>query len=159
MRSTTLLSSSREVAYGCGVSFINWLYLVPLIIGQNFCATCANLNQTGPKNWQVGQVGGDGITQRRLRATTIQRATPEQDRLYGVGLLFAAPHYSDSTGVLLHPSFYWLLSVIGSVWMIWDKFISRKMFYSYHLSLIVLAHKSVWIRSNCGWEYHLMFSS
>ena len=106
MRSKTSLGSSREVEHDCGVSFVNYFYLVPLIIGQNFCATCANLNQTGPKNWQVGQVGGDGITQRRLRAPTIQRATPEQDRLYGVGLLFAAPRYSDSTGVLLHPSFY-----------------------------------------------------
>ena len=41
MRSKASLGSSREVAQGCGVSFINCLYLVPLIIGQNFCATCA----------------------------------------------------------------------------------------------------------------------
>ena len=41
------LGSSREVAQGCGVSFVNCLYLVPLIIGQNFCATS---NQTGPES-------------------------------------------------------------------------------------------------------------
>src|SRR6185503_11736799 len=46
VRSKTSLGSSREVAQGCGVSFINCLYLVPLIIGQNFCATS---NQTGPR--------------------------------------------------------------------------------------------------------------
>ena len=49
VRSKASLGSSREVEHGCGVSFINYLYLVHLIIGQNFCATCANLNQTGPK--------------------------------------------------------------------------------------------------------------
>ena len=47
MRSKTLLGSSREVAQGCGVSFVNCLYLVPLIIDQNFCATCATSIQTG----------------------------------------------------------------------------------------------------------------
>jgi len=26
----------------------NYIYLVPLIIGQNFCVTCAKPNQTGP---------------------------------------------------------------------------------------------------------------
>ena len=36
---------SREIAQGCGVSFINCLYLVPLIIGQNFCTTCATSNK------------------------------------------------------------------------------------------------------------------
>ena len=45
MRSNASLGSSREVAQGCGVSCVNCLYLVPLIIGQNFCATS---NQTEP---------------------------------------------------------------------------------------------------------------
>ena len=48
MRSKSLLGSSREVEQGCGVSFVNYLYLVPLIIGQNFCATSTTNNQTGP---------------------------------------------------------------------------------------------------------------
>ena len=48
MRSKASLGSSREVAQGRGISFVNCLYLVPLIIGQNFCATCAKPNQTGP---------------------------------------------------------------------------------------------------------------
>ena len=47
MRSKASLDSSREVAQGCGVSFVNYLYLVSLIIGQNFCASCAKPNQTG----------------------------------------------------------------------------------------------------------------
>ena len=49
MRSKTSLGSSREVVQGSGVSFANCLYLVPLIIGQNFCATHATINQTGPR--------------------------------------------------------------------------------------------------------------
>ena len=49
MRSKASLGSSREVVQGCGVSFINCLYLVPLIIDQNFCATHATINQTGPR--------------------------------------------------------------------------------------------------------------
>ena len=49
MRSKTSLGSSREVAQGCGVSFVNYLYLVPLIIDQNFYTTCATTNQTGPR--------------------------------------------------------------------------------------------------------------
>ena len=48
MRPKASLGSSREVVQGCGVSFANCLYLVPLIIGQNFCATHASVNQTGP---------------------------------------------------------------------------------------------------------------
>ena len=47
MRSKASLGSSREVAQGCGVSFVNCLYLVPLIIDQNFCATFTATNQTG----------------------------------------------------------------------------------------------------------------
>ena len=47
-RSKASLGSSREVEQGCGVSFVNCFYLVPLIIGQNFCATCASTNQTEP---------------------------------------------------------------------------------------------------------------
>ena len=39
MRSKTSLDSSHEVAHGYGVNFINCLYLIPLIINQNFCAT------------------------------------------------------------------------------------------------------------------------
>ena len=50
MRSKASLDSSREVAQGCGVSFVNYFYLVPLIIGQNFCATS---NQTGPNYDEV----------------------------------------------------------------------------------------------------------
>ena len=34
--SNASLGSSREVVQCCGVSFANYLYLVPLIIGQNF---------------------------------------------------------------------------------------------------------------------------
>ena len=41
----TSLGSSREVAQGCGVNFINWLYLIPLITSQNFCVTCATTNR------------------------------------------------------------------------------------------------------------------
>ena len=48
VRSKASLGSSREVEHGCRVSFVNYLYLVPLIIDQNFCATYTNLNQTGP---------------------------------------------------------------------------------------------------------------
>ena len=48
-QSNASLGSSREVTQGCGVSFINCLYLVPLIISQNFCATCASINQTWPQ--------------------------------------------------------------------------------------------------------------
>ena len=46
MRSKVSLGSSREVVQGCGVSFANFLYLVPIIIGQIFCT--ATMNQTGP---------------------------------------------------------------------------------------------------------------
>ena len=49
MQSKTSLGSSREVVQGCGVSFANYLCLVPLIVGQNFCATHATTIQTGPK--------------------------------------------------------------------------------------------------------------
>ena len=49
VRLNASLGSSREVAQNCGVSFVNWLYLVPLIIGQNFYTTCATSNQTGAK--------------------------------------------------------------------------------------------------------------
>ena len=52
MRLKTLLGSSREVVQGCGVSFANCLYLVPLIISQNFCATHATVNQIWPE-WIV----------------------------------------------------------------------------------------------------------
>ena len=48
VRSKASLGSSREIVQGCGVNFANCLYLVPLIIGQNFCATHATINQTGP---------------------------------------------------------------------------------------------------------------
>ena len=48
VQSKASLSSSRRVVQSCGVSFANWLYLVPLIISQNFCATHATINQTGP---------------------------------------------------------------------------------------------------------------
>ena len=48
VRSKASLGSSREVVQDCGVSFANCLCLVPLIIGQNFCTTCAKPNQTGP---------------------------------------------------------------------------------------------------------------
>ena len=49
-RSKASLGSSREAAQDCRVSFVNCLYLVPLIIAQNFCATCcATSNQTGSK--------------------------------------------------------------------------------------------------------------
>jgi hypothetical protein len=50
VRSKTSLGSSREVVQRCGVSFVNYLYLVPLIIGQSFCTTCARPNQTGPSS-------------------------------------------------------------------------------------------------------------
>ena len=49
MRSKISLDSSREVAQGCGVSFVNYLHLVPLIISQNFCATYATSNQIEPE--------------------------------------------------------------------------------------------------------------
>ena len=42
------LDSSREVAQGCEVSFVKYLYLIPIIIGQNLCYVCYALNQTGP---------------------------------------------------------------------------------------------------------------
>ena len=47
MRSKVSLGSSREIAQGCGVSFVNCLYLIPLIIGQNFYTTYTTANQ-GP---------------------------------------------------------------------------------------------------------------
>ena len=50
MRSKTSIGSSREVEQDCGVSFINWLYLVPLIIDQNFYTTCTTRNQTEPSS-------------------------------------------------------------------------------------------------------------
>ena len=53
VRSKTSLDSSREVEYGCGISFVNYLYLVPLIIGQSFCATWTN--QTGPMCKRAGR--------------------------------------------------------------------------------------------------------
>ena len=56
MRSKTSLGSSREVAQGYGVSFVNYLYLVPLIIGQIFCATSTTSNQTGPEAAGQGAV-------------------------------------------------------------------------------------------------------
>ena len=50
VRSNASLGSSREVTKGCGVSFINCLYLILLIISQIFCTIT---NQTGPKKrWQ-----------------------------------------------------------------------------------------------------------
>ena len=49
MRSKSSLGSSREAAQGCGVSFVNCFYLVPLIISQNFYATRATENQTGSR--------------------------------------------------------------------------------------------------------------
>ena len=50
MRSKALLGSSREVAQDCEVSFVNYLYLVLLIISQNFYTTytTSNQNQTEP---------------------------------------------------------------------------------------------------------------
>ena len=65
MRSKTSLGSSREIAQGCGVSFTNCLHLIPLIIGQNFCATCATHNQTGPSS-DVGSNGVAGCRDRQL---------------------------------------------------------------------------------------------
>ena len=50
MRSKASLGSSREIAQDYGVNFINYFYLVPLIIGQNFYATRATENQTGPRS-------------------------------------------------------------------------------------------------------------
>ena len=58
------LGSSREVAQDWGVSFVNCLYLVTLIISQKFCATCTTKNQTwtdkcggssrlGPQVWAM----------------------------------------------------------------------------------------------------------
>ena len=58
MRSKTSLGSSCEVAQSCGVSFVNCLYLVPLIIDQNFCTTCATSNQIGPKGWKLPPSAG-----------------------------------------------------------------------------------------------------
>ena len=52
VRSKASLGSSREVEQDCGVSFVNYLYLVPLIIGQNFCTTSTTNNQTGPCSWE-----------------------------------------------------------------------------------------------------------
>ena len=49
-RSNVSLDSSRKVAQYYGVSFINYLYLLSLIICQNFYATCATPNLTGPRD-------------------------------------------------------------------------------------------------------------
>jgi hypothetical protein len=62
------LGSSREVVQGCGVNFVNCLYLVPLIIGQNFCATCATTNQTWP-----GDVATVGRSRTCMTADTSPR--------------------------------------------------------------------------------------
>ena len=53
MRLKTSLGSSREVVQGCGVSFANRLYLVPIIIGQKFCAT----SKQGPEEEAVKSNG------------------------------------------------------------------------------------------------------
>ena len=56
MRSKTSLSWSREVAQSCGVSFVNLLYLVPLIIDQNFCGTLATANRDNATRLRVAAV-------------------------------------------------------------------------------------------------------
>jgi len=68
VRSKTSLGSSREVVQSCGVSFTNYLYLVPLIISQHFCATCAKPNQTGPNYVR--------LSRRCQKLTHIHRSTP-----------------------------------------------------------------------------------
>ena len=63
VRSKASLGSSREVEYDCGVSFVNYFYLL-LIVGQNFCITCATLVQT--KQGQGLRFGlGKGVSQKR----------------------------------------------------------------------------------------------
>ena len=49
VRSNASLGSSCEVEQDCGVSFVNYLYLVSLIVCQNFRAICATIIQTGPQ--------------------------------------------------------------------------------------------------------------
>jgi hypothetical protein len=48
VRSNALLDSSREIVQGYGVSFINWLCLISIIISQSLCYFLAQTNQTGP---------------------------------------------------------------------------------------------------------------
>ena len=72
MRSKTSLDSSREVAQGCGVSFVNCLYLVPLIISQNFCAACTKPNQTWPMHRIIHApaAGGQNYKSKRTSYST-----------------------------------------------------------------------------------------
>ena len=71
MRSKASLGSSREVAQGCGVSFVNYLYLVPLIIGQNFYAICATSNKTGPRTVAHREVNTEAV---KNSAATLQHS-------------------------------------------------------------------------------------
>ena len=92
MRSKASLGSSREVEHGFGVSFVNCLYLVLLIIGQNFCATCGNLNQTGPRS-RTGSArvrrGYQGRSKNRMAARAfprrLVRTQPRVQRCAGAG--------------------------------------------------------------------------
>ena len=43
------LDSSRKVAQGCEVSFVNCIYLIPLIMSQNLCYLCYTSNRTGQR--------------------------------------------------------------------------------------------------------------
>ena len=72
MRSKASLDSSREVAQGCRVSFVNWLYLIPIIIGQNLWYFLAHTNQTGPE-WQSCHKGSHTLP---IYITSIKKLEP-----------------------------------------------------------------------------------
>jgi hypothetical protein len=74
VRSKVLLRSSREVAQSCGVSFVNYLYLVLLIIDQFFFITCATSNQT--------VLAGDTAAVRPLATTAATAAEAERSSVW-----------------------------------------------------------------------------
>ena len=49
VRSKISLDSSREVAQGCEVSFVNYFYLIFLIVGQSLCQTATDQTKQGPR--------------------------------------------------------------------------------------------------------------
>jgi hypothetical protein len=67
VRSKDSLGSSRKVAQGCGVSFVNCIYLVTLIISQNFCALVLQTTKQG-----LDRAAGD----RRAAAPPTPRRWP-----------------------------------------------------------------------------------
>jgi len=100
VRSKVSLDSSREIAQGCRVSFINYFYLILLIISQNFCTICTTSNQTRLAMVSLGW--SDGCWNESKAACPFTHCVPRIGRpskqsslvlatsLPGLGLCFAA---------------------------------------------------------------------